>query len=475
MPDPSTHEEIEAVARGALVEALATLQGSLRGALLQPGQPGYDRARAVWNAMVERRPAAIARCAGVADVIRCVEVARDHGLSLSVKGGGHHIGGHALCDGGLTIDLSELREVRVDPHDRHAIAGPGATLRDVDHETQAFGLAVPLGINSTTGLAGLTLGGGFGWLSRKYGLTIDHLRSADVVLADGSWIRTDASHEPDLFWAIRGGGGNFGVVTAFELDLSPVGPEIMAGLIVFPADEAPAVLARYRQLAATLPDEAACWAVLRQAPPLPFVPASHHGRPVLILAAFHLGPPAAAEPMFAAVQALGTPLGAFYGPQPYTAWQQTFDPLLAPGARNYWKSHNFTELSDGALDAICATADELPSDQTEIFLGQLGGAAGRVAPDATAFPHRDARFVMNVHTRWTDPRDDARCVAWARALYAAITPYATGGVYSNFVPEGDDVVRAVYGVNYDRLATLKARYDPTNLFRNNQNIRPALH
>jgi len=447
-------------------------KSTLRGPLLQPGDPDYDAARTIWNAMVERRPAFIARCSGTADVLACVAFARAHGLPLAVRGGGHNIAGNALCDDGLVIDLSAMRAVRVDPDARLARAGGGATLGDLDHETQACGLAVPTGINSTTGLAGLTLGGGFGWLSRMLGLAVDNLVGAEIVTADGQRRHIGPRQEPDLFWAIRGGGGNFGVVTEFEFALHPVGPEVTAGLVVFPFAEARQVLRQYRDLVDTLPEEVSIWGVLRRAPPLPFLPPEVHGEPVVALAAFSPLPPETALPLVAPVRWFGTVLGEHVGPLPYAAWQQAFDPLLAPGARNYWKSHNFTSLGDEAIDAVIHYAGTLPTPHCEIFLGLIGGRANEPPPSATAYPHRDVLYVMNVHGRWLDPADDGRVVDWAREFFGAVAPFAAGSVYINFLTQDEGArIREAYGGNYERLLALKRQYDPDNLFRFNHNIR----
>jgi len=451
------------------------LRGQLRGALRLPGEEGYDTARTVWNAMIDKRPGAIVRAAGAADVISAVGYAREHGGPLAVKGAGHNIAGNAVCDGGLMIDLSPMKSVRIDPAARTARVEPGVTLGEFDREAQAFGLATPMGINSTTGVAGLTLGGGFGWLSRKYGLTADNLISADVVTADGKLLRASAKENPDLFWAIRGGGGNFGVVTSFEFRLHPVGPEVTAGLIVHPFANAKKVFDGYRRFAAKAPEDLACWVVLRKAPPLPFLPKGVHGKEVMVLALCHSGDPAQAADAIAPLRALGTPVGEHVGPTPFAGWQTAFDPLLTPGARNYWKSHDFKELSDGVIDVVLRHAGRLPTPDCEIFIGQLGGAVNRVAADATAYPHRDIEFVMNVHTRWNDAKQDKECIAWARGFFEEAAPFATGGVYVNFMPEDEAqrVKQGAYGSNYDRLAQVKRKYDPKNLFRMNHNITPA--
>lgn len=450
------------------------LKGLLRGELLEANDAGYDDARAVWNAMIDRRPALIVRCAGTADVRASLAYARDHQLRLAVRGGGHNIAGSALCDDGLVIDLSRMKSVQVDPVRRRAWVEGGATLRDFDHEAQAYGLATPLGINSTTGVAGLTLGGGFGWLSRTLGLAADNLLSAEMVTADAQRLQVSATEHPDLFWAIRGGGGNFGVVTRFEFAMHPVGPQITAGLIVYPFAQARAVLQQYRAAVATMAPDLTVWAVLRKAPPLPFLPPQAHGQDALVLPVFSPSPSDAGDAAIERIAKLGEPLGMHVGPMPYAAWQQIFDPMLTPGARNYWKSHNFTQLSDGALDVVLRYASDLPTPQCEIFLGLLGGQAGAPPPQATAYPHRDALYVMNVHTRWEDPADDERCIAWARSFFADATPYASGGVYVNFMPQDEgERTSDAYGANYARLAQIKATYDPDNLFRTNQNIRPA--
>lgn len=454
--------------------AVQEFEAKLRGRLIRPGDADYDEAREIWNAMIDRRPGLIVRCADTADVQRAVAFVRAHDLLLAVRGGGHNIAGNAVCDDGLVIDLSQMKSVRVDAEARRASVEPGATLGDFDREAQAFGLATPLGINSTTGVAGLTLGGGFGWLSRKYGMSIDNLVSAEVVTADGNVVRASENENSDLFWAIRGGGGNFGIVTSFEFQLHPVGPEVLSGLIVFPFDQAKSVLTQYRDFTETMPDELSVWMVTRQAPPLPFLPEEVHGKEIVALAVFYAGDAREGEKFIEPIRRFGTALGEHIGVQPYTAWQQAFDPLLTPGARNYWKSHNFTQLSDGAIDSIIEYAGKLPSPQTEIFAGLVGGQASRIAPDATAYSHRDAKFVMNVHGRWDTAADDARCIAWAREFFDKSAPYATGGVYVNFLTEDETGrIGAAYGPNYDRLVALKNKYDPTNLFHMNQNIKPT--
>lgn len=454
--------------------AIEALKGAMRGQLLQDGDAGYEQARRIWNATIDRRPSVIARCAGVADVRCAVNFARENDLLLAVRGGGHNIAGSAICDGGLVIDLSSMKSVRIDPRMCRAYVEPGVTLGEFDHEAQAFGLATPLGINSTTGVAGLTLGGGFGWLSRRFGMSVDNLVSADVVTADGDLVHADATHDPDLYWAIRGGSGNFGVVTMFEFELHRVGPEVYGGLFVLPFEQAAQALRRYNAATAAMPDELSIWAVMRLAPPLPFLSADVHGKPVIAFALCYTGPVEEGARAVEVVRTFGSPYGEHLGPMPYTAWQKAFDPLLAPGARNYWKSHNFADLPDGLFDVAVAAIERLPSSQCEIFFGQIGAATARVPVEATAYSSRDAQYVMNVHARWDDPSEDARCIEWARGFFEASAPFALGSVYVNFLTQEEGArVGAAYGPNYERLVAAKTRYDRGNLFRHNQNIRPS--
>jgi len=454
--------------------SIDALKGGLKGTLLAQDSPGYDEARTIWNAMIDRRPGLIVRCAGTADVIKSVQFANTHELLVAVRGGGHNIAGNAVCEGGLVIDLSEMKSVRVDPKARRAWVEPGATLADLDRETQAFGLAVPTGINSTTGIAGLTLGGGFGWITRKFGLTIDNLVSADAVTAEGKLVRASSTENADLFWALRGGGGNFGVVTAFEFELHQLGPTVLAGLVVHPIEDAPNILNSYRRIVNSAPDELTCWVVMRKAPPLPFLPSEWHGREVLVLAMCYAGDAKAGEKAMAELRSLGKPIADVVGPTPFAGWQAAFDPLLTPGARNYWKSHDFVQLSEGAIKLLIEAARNLPGPECELFIAHVGGVAERTPVEATAFPQRSAHFVMNVHARWREPSMDEACVGWAKTLFAAVAPHASGTAYVNFMPADEaDRVETVYGGNYRRLAEIKRRYDPNNQFRMNQNVRPA--
>lgn len=469
-----TMTTLDAGRRTVGAELVQALRQGVDGAVLASGDAGYDAARTVWNAMIDRRPGLVVSCRSASDVARALRFAAEHRLLTAIKGGGHNIAGNAVCQGGLVLDLSPMKAVQVDPAAKTARVEPGARLADVDAATQAHGLAVPLGVNSTTGIAGLTLGGGFGWLSRKHGLTIDSLRAVDLVTADGERRRASAQENAELFWALRGGGGNFGVVTAFDFDLHSVGPEVLAGLVVHPIDAAPGLLRDYRSLAAESPDDLTVWCVMRKAPPLPFLPESWHGREILAFAACYAGDMAEGEKAMAPLRTLGTPIADVIGPHPYTGWQQAFDPLLTEGARNYWKSHNFEAIEDGLIDLLLEAVGRLPTAECEIFIAQLGGATRRQDPAATAFAHRQTNFIMNVHTRWQDPADDTRCIAWARELFDRTASFATGGVYVNFMPEDETGrVKGAFGASYDRLAEVKAEVDPGNLLRMNMNIRPA--
>ena len=454
--------------------AVDALSSALQGRLIQQSDATYDETRAIWNAMIDKRPGLIVQCASTSDIVAAVNFAREHDLLVAVRGAGHNIAGKAVCEGGLMIDLSQMKGVRVDADAKRAFVEPGATLGDVDAATAPHGLATPTGINSTTGIAGLVLGGGFGWLSRKYGLTADNLVSADVVTADGSELHAREDENADLFWALRGGSGNFGVVTQFEFQLHAVGPDLLSGLIVLPQSQAKDALKKYAAFTKTMPEELNVWMVMRKAPPLPFLPEDVHGTDVIIFALCWAGDPAEGEKAIAPIREFGELAGEHVGVQPFAAWQQAFDPLLTPGFRNYWKSHNFTEISDGLIDVLVESAGKVPTGHCEVFIACLGGATSRVAPDAMAYSHRDANYVMNVHGRWETEAEDAAGIAWARGAFDGAAPFATGGVYVNFMPDDEeDRVGAAYGVNQARLAELKKKYDPTNFFSMNQNIKPA--
>lgn len=444
------------------------------GEVILPEDAGYDEVRQIWNAMIDRKPALIVRCTTPEDIVQAIEFGRTQNLLISIRGGGHNIAGNAVCDDGLMIDLSLMKGVEVDPTTRRASVEPGCTLGDFDAAAQAWGLATPLGINSTTGVAGLTLGGGFGWLSRKYGMTIDNLLSVEVITADGRQLHASEAENADLFWGVRGGGGNFGVITRFEFQLHPVGPNVLSGLMVFPFEQATSVISQFARFTETMPEALNVWMVTRKAPPLPFLPEAVHGKEMVALALCYAGDPQEGEKLIAPLRGFGTVLGEHIGVQPYTAWQQAFDPLLTKGARNYWKSHNFSQISEGVIDAIVEYAARLPSPHCEIFIGTIGGKTTSVPPEAMAYSSRDARYVMNVHGRWETAAEDERCIAWAREFFAKSQPFASSGAYINFLThdETDRIVFA-YGTTWKRLVELKNKYDPMNLFRMNQNIKPA--
>ncbi|EJL6403305.1 FAD-binding oxidoreductase [Vibrio parahaemolyticus] len=444
-----------------------------QGDVVLPTDSNYDEVCQIWNGMIDRKPSLIARCKSADDVVMAVNFARDNGLLLSVRGGGHNIAGNAVCDNGVMIDLSLLTQVRVDENAKRAFVEPGCTLGDLDEVTQKHGLATPVGINSTTGIAGLTLGGGFGWLSRKYGMTIDNLVSANVVTADGRQLLASETENEDLFWALRGGGGNFGIVTQFEFQLHPVGPEVLSGLIVLPFEQAKSIITQFAKFTESAPEELSVWMVSRKAPPLPFLPESVHGKEVVVLAICYAGDPSEGEKLIAPLRDFGDAHGEHVGVQPFAAWQQAFDPLLTPGARNYWKSHNFNSLSEGVIDAAIEYAGKLPSPQCEIFIASLGCAASRPEPDSMAYSSRDANYVLNVHGRWDSAEDDQACIAWARDFFAKTKPYASGGAYINFLTQDEaERTESAYGLTYARLQQIKKKYDPTNLFKMNQNIKP---
>lgn len=457
-----------------MASTVEELRGRTTGQVITQDDPGYDEARAVYNAMIDKRPSVVVRASEDADVVAAVNHARENDLDLAIRGGGHSVPGFGTVDDGVVIDLSEMRAVTVDPGSRTASAQGGATWGGFNDATNAHGLATTGGIISTTGVAGLSLGGGIGYLARGAGFSCDNLLSAVVVTADGQTVTASADEHEDLYWALRGGGGNFGVVTSFEFKLHPVGPEVLSGLIVHPFEKAGALLPEYRRIADAAPDELTTWVVMRKAPPLPFLPAEWHGKEVLIFAACYCGDMQAGEKAVAGLRALGKPIADVISPHPFAGWQAAFDLLLTPGARNYWKSHDFAGLPDEAIAVILDAIWTLPTPECEVFIAHVGGAMARVAADATAWPNRDAHFVMNVHTRWREKAQDAACIAWARQLFDKAARFASGSVYVNFMPddEGDRVEKA-YGANYRRLAEIKRRYDPGNLFRMNQNIPPS--
>ena len=450
-------------------------KASLRGKLIQPNDEAYDAARKVWNGMFDRRPEIIARCIGTSDIINAVNFARDNSLLVAVKGGGHNSAGNAVCDDGITIDLSLMRRVNVDAKNKTVRVDGGALLGDMDYETQLYGLAVSGGgIVSHTGVGGLTLGGGFGWISRKHGLAIDNLISAEVVTADGKLMTASADENPDLFWGIRGGGGNFGIVSSFEFQCVEIGPEVYSGLIVKKFEDAKVYIEFHRDYVRGLPDEMTAWVVVRHAPPLPFLPDEVHGKLVVVVPFVWLGEESEGANLVKPLREATVSLGETIGMNPWVAWQSGFDGLVEHGARNYWKSHHLKELSDDCIDKVIQFAAQMPSDEIEVFIPHMEGAPSRVPEKATAYAHRKTPFVLNIHTRWRDAADDEQCLAWARDFHRATEPFAQG-VYVNFLSdEGEDRVKQAYTPEvWNRLVEVKNKWDPNNLFRMNQNIEPT--
>jgi FAD/FMN-containing dehydrogenase len=450
------------------------LAESFSGELLRPADAGYDAQRQIWNRMAERRPQLIARCATAEDARRALIFARQQGLAISVRGGGHNVAGSALADDGVVLDHTLRRTVTVDPETGLVEVEPGVTLGELDQATAAHGLAVPVGINTTTGVAGLTLGGGIGWLMRRDGLACDHLVGADLLTADGEILTVNEDDHPDLLWGLRGGGGNFGAVTRFVFRGVQLAPEVLSGQVLFPFDEAASVLRRYRDWAADLPDSVTTIVALRTVLAVPAFPAGLHGRRVVVVAVCHAGDPAKGERQIAPLRTFGTVLADTIAPKPFTLHQQTFDASVPPGLGYYFKSHFMSGLSDEAIDVLVEHNGKALQPWSFTIIFQLGGAVSRVGHDATAFVERDAAFAININGVAEDPANDSDVTSWARACFDALTPHATGGVYVNFLGnEGDERVRAAYGRAYQRLEALKARYDPQNVFRINQNIRPV--
>ncbi len=445
--------------------AIRELGTGLRGQLLQPADAGYDTARRIDNAMIDRRPALIARCAGVADVLSAVRFARKHEVLVSVRAGGHNVAGNAVCDGGLVIDVSPMKGIRVDPAGRTVQAQAGVTWGELDAEAQAFGLATTGGVISTTGIAGLTLGGGVGWLNGRFGLACDNLIAADVVTADGQFVRASEQENADLFWGLRGGGGNFGIVTAFEYRLHPLGPIVLSGPVFHPAARAREVLRFYREFSASEPDELTTYAGLLTGP---------DGAPLVGLVPCYAGPPEQGAKLVERLRKFGPPAVDMVGPMPYVAVQRMFNDAFPPGRYNYWKSSLAPQITDQLIDTVVEHMARVPSPHSSVMLEHYHGAYSRPAPTATAYSHRRPTYDVVIIANWTDPAANERNIAWARELFAAVQPQVSQAAYVNFLDrdDGADRIRAAYGENYDRLVALKRKYDPTNFFRMNQNVRP---
>ncbi len=452
---------------------MAGLRAQLKGTVLLPGDEKYDEARSIWNGMFDKKPAIIARCLNKKDISHSVNYARAHDLLIAVKGGGHNSAGNAVCDNGMMIDLSLMQKVDVDPESGTARVEGGCLLSTVDEATQEHGMTVSAGIVSHTGVGGLALGGGFGWISRKYGLTIDNLLSVEMITADGKIVKASKTENPDLFWAVKGGGGNFGIVSSFEFRAAKIGREVYTGPIVKKFQDLKSYIQFHREFVRTMPDEMTIWMVVRHAPPLPFIDESYHGELVILIPFAWLGDPAEGEKLIQPIRDQGESIGDASGMKPWTAWQSAFDGLVEHGARNYWKSHHLTGLSDGCIDEIHTYALSMESAESEIFIPHMEGAPSRISPEATAFPHRTTPFVLNIHTRWRDEEEDQANINWAKKFHDATRPYSQG-VYVNFLSEeGADRVREAYTEKvWERLVETKRKWDPENVFRMNQNIAP---
>lgn len=447
----------------------------LQGPVLEPGEAGYEDSRSLWNNMIDRHPALIARCLGTADVIECVRWARDSNLLLCIKGGGHNIAGLAAADGALMLDLSLMRGTWVDPRERIAHAQAGCLLGDVDRETQLHGLATVLGFISQTGIAGLTLGGGFGYLTKRWGWTTDNVTGMDVVTADGDLVRASEDENADLFWGLRGGGGNFGVVTGIDYALHPVGPEIVGGLVAWPASEAPKVLELYRTLAEEAPPELTLVALMRNAPPAPWLPKERHGTPIVALLACHSGDPAEGERAVAPIKSFGSPIGDVLVRRPYRQMQSLLDATQPKGRRYYWKSEYLPGIEPDLCEKAIEHAGRIRSPHSAVILFQIGDALNRLDAAHSPVGNRDARYVFNVAGSWEQPEDDETNIEWAREAWRDLKPFSTGGTYINFLTEdeGAERVEAALGASLQQLAEVKHRWDPGNVFRTNRNIEPA--
>jgi hypothetical protein len=463
MPDVSilTNNGAETTVQDSTFQAF---QASMRGAIIRPGEASYETARKTWNGMIDKHPALIARCTGVADVTTAVRFAREHDLLVAVRGGGHSLPGFSVCEGGMVIDLSPMKGIRVDPNKRTAVAQAGLTWGDYDRETQVFGLGSTGGVISSTGIAGLTLGGGIGWLMRKHGLACDHLRAVDVVSADGQCLTASSMEHPDLFWGLRGGGGNFGIATSFEYQLHPVGP-VLAGMVIHPIGSAREVLRFYRDFTPTAPDELTSYVFMLTTP---------EGVPVVAMMCCYCGDLAAGEQILRPLRTFGSPLADAVKPMPYQTLQSLLDEAYPAGLHSYYKSHYLTQISDELIDIMVDRFARVPSPMSALGFEQFGGAVGRVGVEDTAFRHRHVAYDIAILGEWADPATSAVNIQWVREVASMTEPFATGGVYVNFLGEdGEEQVKAAYGSHFQRLVALKRKYDPSNFFHLNQNIKPT--
>jgi FAD/FMN-containing dehydrogenase len=451
------------------------LKMRLKGALLLPGDAGFDESRTVWNAMIDRKPALVVRCLGVADVVACVRFAREHNLLLCIKGGGHNIAGLATADGALMLDMSLMRGVWVDPKEKIAHAQTGCLIADVDRETQLHGLAAVLGFVSLTGITGLTLGGGFGYLTRRFGWTSDNVVGMDVVTAEGNLVHASSDENADLFWGLRGGGGNFGVMTGIDYKLYPVGPEVIGGFVAWPANEAPKVLELYRTLAETAPPELTLLLMMRPAPPAPWLPKDRHGTPVVIIGACYSGKLEEGEKIVAPIKSFGTPIGDILVRRPYTQMQTLLDAVNPKGRRYYWKSEYLPRIELALCEKFIEHAAKIQSPHSAAILVQLSGELNRVNDNHSPVGNREARYILNLAASWEQAEADRVNMEWARQAWTDMRQFSTGGTYINFLTEdeGQERIQAALGDGLDRLAKVKAKWDPENVFRTNRNIKPA--
>jgi len=456
-------------------EAVEAFNMRHRGPLIGPGSSEYDECRSVWNAMIDRKPGLIARCLGVSDVVEAVRFAREHNLLLSIKSGGHNIAGLAVADGAFMLDLSLMRGVWVDPERKIARAQGGCLLGDIDRETQLHGLAAVLGFVSQTGTAGLTLGGGFGYLTRRFGWTTDNVTAMELVTADGELVRASASENAELFWGTRGGGGNFGVVTGIDYKLYPVGPEIMGGIVAYHASDAPEVVKFYREFAEQAPPELTLVCLMRLAPPAPWLPSDVHGKPIVAILACYTGDQGKAADVVAPIKNFGNPVADILMPRPYVQQQSLLDATQPKGRRYYWKSEYLSELPDKLQDVCIAHAEKICSPHSAVILFQLGGALNDLPEDHSPVGNRDTRYVLNIAGSWDEAADDDKNITWARAAWEDMREFSTGGTYVNFLTEDEsrERVETSLGSSLQRLSEIKSKWDPDNFFRTNRNIKPA--
>jgi FAD/FMN-containing dehydrogenase len=455
--------------------AIQLLKSRLRGDIILPGDTDYDKERSIWNGMINKKPGMIICCKGGSDVIHSINFARENNLLISVRGGGHNVAGNAVCEGGLMISLIYMKGIIVDPVNRTATAQPGVNWGELDKETQVFGLAAPGGVVSTTGISGLTLGGGFGWISRQFGFTSDNLISADIVTADGKFMTASKNENSDLFWGICGGGGNFGIVTSFKYKLHKVGPNVVAGLTLYPVKDAPDVIKFFNEFSKSAPDELTLLLVLRLAPPAPFVPVEFHGKPVVGIGLLYNGDIEEGKKVVEPIKSFGKPVVDVITVKPYMVHQSMFDAGQASGKYYYWKSEYLPEINDDCAKVIIENLDKITSPLTGILIFQLKGEINRIDENSSAAEYRDAVFIMNINTCWEKPEESEKHIKWTKDFWNSMLAFSSGGVYVNFISqdEGEERAKAAYKANYKKLAQLKNKYDPSNFFRINQNIKPG--